>query len=289
MRTTDSPSRTDAGGARVVVVMGHRNRSGGGAGRGGEAELTPRLALAYRDALRSAGHEVHVLQEEDGDDDPTFTDGDLDDVARRVVAIVQNRSGDNWLLTDCHIDAGSRGGLAGIGPDSTGLTHTGGIDGAGDAMADNTRDFAFLRVLRDEWRRAGLPLRLTNVVEEGVMRETQTGVASNRGLRLTMMGWTKAIREQCIRVVVEHGDWALDNALILSPDFPPLAARCMVRAVEAIFGAPSAAVQRPPSGDGALPAAAPPSARANSAITSAAPSGGSESAFVTTSCSDPSR
>jgi len=95
---------------KFLIVAGHRNLDGGGSSH--EKERTPALARTHRDALKAAGFEVHYLQEEDGDGDPNFTNGDLDVVGNLARDIMAAKQG-NWVMIDCHYagDGGPKGHL----------------------------------------------------------------------------------------------------------------------------------------------------------------------------------
>lgn len=222
----------------IVIVAGHRSH--GDPGDPTEKSLTPTLAVAYVAALRAAGHEVHYVQQEDGDGDLDDTAGGLDTVGGKTRELCERHGA--TVMLDLHFEGGGAGGVFAIVPDAAGLTSAIAGDFSRDLWADNPRDRALAQAISRRISEAtGIPIRRTWVREPGVMSETQTGVAGRYGARLAMFAYTAPLQEQTVRLVVEHGalDTQPDRSIILRQDFAGRAAAAAVLAVADVFGAPS--------------------------------------------------
>jgi hypothetical protein len=213
---------------KFLVVAGHRNTDRGGSNH--EFERTPALARAHRDALRAAGFDVLYLQEDDGDGDPNFTDGDLQDVGRLARDIMEAQAG-SWVMIDCHYagDGGPRGVFA-IYPMSDGLAAGIGGDHSADAQGNNPLDEEFGRLAAHHIAQTtGLQARTTGGAEDGLMPEDHTGVGLE-GFRLAMFAWTVSLQPRAIRLVIEHGDSDFDADIIEHEDFTEQAAKGLAAA-----------------------------------------------------------
>lgn len=199
----------------VLLVSGHRNRSGGNPD---ETARTDDLALAYAAALDSAGIRNDWLQEIDGDLDPDYTEGDLGSVAIKARQWIEQQrgSGDMPVMLDLHFEGGGAPGVFAIVPDAP-----------GDTLEANSLDVDLARrIASGIANRSLLTRRVSGVVEPGVMSERQTGVGAT-GARLGMFALTASTNRYAVRLVVEHGslDRTVDRAIIDSPGFYDWAAR----------------------------------------------------------------
>ena len=122
---------------KVLLVMGHRNTRGDETF--GELERTPLVVNAAARELKRAGHEVHVLQQEDGiDGDPNFTHADLSFVAQHAATLIRRHGIE--VMIDAHFQ-GSPNPTSGcfcIFPDAP-----------GDSKAMNVLDVNFSRPLSE--------------------------------------------------------------------------------------------------------------------------------------------
>src|SRR5690606_2899501 len=84
----------------------------------------------------------------------------------------------------------------------------------------------------------GLPLR--DVAAPGLKSEQSTGVAGEWNARLAMFAYTMAVREHCVRLVIEHGNLsnAKDKAIIDAPGFYDKAAAGAVRGIAQYMDSP---------------------------------------------------
>lgn len=231
----------------IIIASGHRSH--GDPGDPTEKSLTPALAVEYIKQLRAAGYEVHHVQTEDGDADPDDTVGSLDTVGRVTRALCQRYNADAML--DLHYEGGGAGGVFAIVPDTGGYLGTAIANGApaDDVWANNAGDVALARAIaKGIAAHTGLAIRTGWVKEPGVMSETQTGVAGQYKARLAMFAYTAAVRQTCIRLVVEHGalDKAADRAIIFTGTFTQRAAAGAVAAIKSILPVTGSPVPQPP-------------------------------------------
>ena len=217
---------------KVLLVMGHNNTTHDGTI--GEEERTPRIVAAAARELRNAGHEVHILQEEDGDGDPKFTHASLAFVGQQCAQLIKQHGID--VMIDCHFQ-GSPNPVSGcfcIFPDGNGLNPPPPVD---DGKAANQQAVAFAARLSEELSRATgirrLPLSEPGFL--GGMSERQTGVGLG-GSRLGMFRLTVP-PPRMVRVVMEHGDTQADGAIINSAGFYDRVGSAYVRAVDAFWPA----------------------------------------------------
>lgn len=223
--------------AKIVVNYGHRDQTGGGAP--GEAQETPVLGNAIRNALQAAGHAVWVVQEQDKDGDANFLADNLDGVWK-VTRQLDADHGPLDLFLDIHQegDAANVPGLFAIVPDANGLRwYYDGTYQTGDTRADNPLDLSFCRAVA-KWcgKIPNVGIRTSGVIEDGVMSETQTGVAEG-GWRLAVFGGTYSLRDHMARCVIECGD--VMDAGVHAPGFENVVAKGVLAAVNEVFPLPA--------------------------------------------------
>jgi hypothetical protein len=220
--------------ANVLLVMGHRSANDEGDPE--ERRRTIFIVQAAERELRRAGHTVHVLQREDDDADDTFThhpDG-LTFVASRAADLIRRHN--IQVMIDCHFQGSPTptSGCFCIFPDGATLNPP----APEDSKAANPLDVKFAAKLAEEVsRQTTIPrLRLEEPGFLGGMSETQTGIArSAKRWRLGMFNLTRSVREQCVRVVMEHGDIIADLPVIDGPGYYDRVATAYVRAVNAFW------------------------------------------------------
>lgn len=221
----------------VLVNAGHRFTVG--EGESYERLLTFAMAVAYRDAMRTAGLVCDWLQEVDGDALPTFTQGTRHDGWRQGVQWIANHPG-MVVILDLHFQEGGDRGLFAIIPNRGTLRNGDDVvaqPGQYDHWQYNTLDRQLGREVVNRISTAtGLPQCTSNVRETGLMGEEQTGVGSS-GYRLATFAWTSPFYDRAIRLVIEHGalDFASDRAIIEQPGFDQDCARAAAQAVNAVF------------------------------------------------------
>lgn len=215
---------------KVLLVMGHRNTSGGDAE---EARRTPFIVDAAARELRRAGHTVHILQQEDDDGDPENTHADLAFVANRCTELIRRHG--IQVMIDAHFQGSGNptSGCFCIFPDGNNLSPQPPVD---DSKAANRLDVEFSAKLAEEVaRQTGIPrLHLSEPGFVGGMSEQQTGVGGD-GFRLGMFHLTVPVKQQCVRVIMEHGDIRADSGVINSPGFFDRVATAYVRAINAFW------------------------------------------------------
>ena len=185
----------------IILAAGHRNTSGGNEE---EASWTPALLAAYEAAFTSAGYTVFPIQENDGDSNPTYTNGSLDVVTKIGANRMDSWAGDGVYL-DLHYEGSPAPGVFCIVPDGVGLSSVVATPDA-DSFAGNPLDVALAKTIAGNISAVtGLQLRTSGVVVPGVMSEKQTGVGID-GYRLATMAYTARVRDRLVRLVVEHGN-----------------------------------------------------------------------------------
>lgn len=217
---------------RIVVTQGHRHSGGGNPP---EAARTPAIANAITAALRSAGHTVILLQNDDGSADDWF-DGSLDAVARRVMTL--HRESPLDLMLDIHLEAdpANTPGVFAIVPDGDGLRTLTPYTGT-DSAASNSRDRALAAAIAGHVARTtGLALRTRGVIAPGVMSERQTHVGGDLGWRLAMFAYTAPARDRMARLVLECGNIGADRAIINGPGFAAQVAAGVAAGIAAVDG-----------------------------------------------------
>lgn len=228
---SDSVSFDHQSQIRVFLTAGHRNRTGGGAP--GEAQLTPTYAQAYADALTRAGFVVEYIQALDEDDDDSFFDGTLEDVALEVLKRANSHVGNRMVMLDLHMEAKhSEPGVFTIVPDDP--TVPTGQDGAEeDTWDNNPRAVELGHALSQAIaERTGLHQRVCR--ELGVMSERDTAVGRT-GRRLTMFRVTAPVRRRLIRLLIEHGSIAKDAPILYAPETPKGCAESVAMSIQRFF------------------------------------------------------
>jgi hypothetical protein len=219
--------------ANVLLVMGHRKNN-----RGNEEELrrTPLVVEAAERALRRAGHSVHVLQREDADSDPDWTDASLRYVGERCAKLIRQHNIN--VMIDAHFQGSSNPvpGCFCLFPDGDGLQRVLDYKGS-DSKASNPLDVAVAsRLAKEISSLTGIrQLPLQEPGGLGAMSERQSNVAITERWRLGMFDLTSGVRKQCVRLIMEHGDITADSAVIDAPGFHDKVARAYVRTVNAFW------------------------------------------------------
>jgi len=219
--------------AKIVINYGHNDTTGGGAP--GEQAETPHIGDTIRNSLVAAGHTVYVVQEQDKDGDANFLSDPLDGVWK-VTRQLDADHGPLDAFIDVHPedDFANLAGFFCIVPDANGLFWYATRAGQpGDTLADNPRNLQFCRALSKYCGAIpGVGRRTNNVIEDGVMSETQTSVAES-GWRLAVFGGTYTLRDHLCRTVIECGNGGH------TPDFERRIAAGVLQAVNEIFPIPA--------------------------------------------------
>lgn len=182
---------------RYIISAGHRNTDRGGAHR--EIDWTYPISVKLKDAIHRRGGKAWIIQEEDGDNDPSFSIGrGLQNVARLCVDLDRAVGGTDAYIS-MHYEGVSNTAVRGffaIFPDSP--------QGGVDVRANNTLDYRLAQVLAKHVEKTGMPKRTGWVVEPGVMSERQTGVGG-QGYRLGEFVGTLGFRDRVPRLILEAG------------------------------------------------------------------------------------
>ena len=214
---------------RYILSAGHRNTNKGGARE--EITWTYPSCKAIKAAIEARGGRAWIIQEEDGDDDPTFfKNGGLQQAAKHCVNIA-SRHGPFDAYISSHYNGGRAPGFHSIHPDARS-----GVD----TKANNPKDVDLCRAIRDR-------VKATNTVgvlgwtsdSPGVMSEKETGVGS-QGHRLGEMVGTQGFRDSTARVIIEAGsiDVARERAFINDKHWVRnVYAEAVVDALADVFGA----------------------------------------------------
>jgi hypothetical protein len=155
-------------------------------------------------------------------------------VANRSAELIRRHN--IQVMIDCHFQ-GSPNPTSGcfcIFPDGANLNPP----APDDSKAANQLDVQFAAKLAEEVSRlTNIPrLRISEPGFLGGMSETQSGIASPPNFwRLGMFNLTRSVREQCVRVIMEHGDLLADRPVIESPGFYDRVATAYVRAINAFW------------------------------------------------------
>lgn len=215
---------------RYILSAGHRNTDRGGAYR--EIEWTYPQCVLIRDEIERRGGKAWIIQEEDGDADPTFCVGrGLQNAARLCVDLANVVGGVDAYLS-IHYEGVSNTnvrGAFGIFPDA--------FSGA-DVGANNPLDKQMIRnIVTRMASQAGMPKRTGWVVEPGLMSEQQTGVGGD-GFRLGEFVGTIGFRETTARTVFEFGAITnpSDAAMLWNDAWRKQAAAAFVDGLEDTFG-----------------------------------------------------
>ena len=180
---------------RYIISSGHRNTDRGGAHR--EAEWTYPISVKLKNAIHRRGGKAWIIQEEDGDSDPSFCVGRGLQNAARLCVDLANAVGGVDAYISMHYEGGPAGGFFGIFPDARS-----GVD----IGSNNTMDRRLCRIFAKHVEKTGMPKRLAGVVEPGVMSERQTGVGG-QGWRLGEFVGTLGFRTTTARVILEAGNY----------------------------------------------------------------------------------
>ena len=213
---------------RFILSAGHRNTDGGGAHR--EIEWTYPISVKLKQAIQRRGGKAWIIQEEDGDSDPTFCIGrGLQNAARLCVDLANNVGGVDAYIS-MHYEGGPARGFFGIFPDGT-------WSGVSDTRADNPLDERLCEVLAHHVEKTGMPKRTVGVVKPGVMSELQTGVGA-QGYRLGEFVGTLGFRDKTARVILEGGNYVseADRAMLWDAAWQDQYAEAIVDGLEEVFG-----------------------------------------------------
>lgn len=220
---------TDMATHRFIVSYGHRNTDRGGAHR--EIEWTPIMGKKLQEAINRRGGRAWVIQEEDGDTDPTFSHGrGLQNVARLCVDLANAVGGVDAYIS-CHYEGASAGarGFFGIFPDARS-----GVD----VKANNPLDVRLCETLGRHVATTGMPLRKLAHPVAGVMSERETGVGL-QGYRLGEFVGTLGFRDRTARVIIEAGNYVnpADRAMLWDMQWVDRYCDALVDGLEEVFGA----------------------------------------------------
>lgn len=176
---------------RYILSAGHRNTNGGGAYR--EIDWTYPSVVAIRNEIVKRGGQAWIVQEEDGDGDPTFyRNGGLQQAASRCVELAK-KFGPFDAYISSHYD--SSPGFHAIFPDSP--------SGGTDIKANNPLDVRLCRAMRDRVKATKtVPMKSWTADSPGVMSERETGVGA-KGYRLGEFYGTLGFRLTTARVIIE--------------------------------------------------------------------------------------
>lgn len=216
---------------RYILSAGHHNTDRGGAER--EFSWTYDQCVIIRDAIVRRGGQAWIIQEEDGDRDPTDSIGrGLQNVARLCVDLAKAVGGVDAYISVHYegVDNTAIRGFFGIFPDDpTGASN--------DVRANNPLDYRLCQVLATHVAKTGMPKRTGWVVEPGVMSERQTSVGG-KGYRLGEFAGTVGFRDTTARVIIEGGAYTnpTDRALLWNAEWRRQYAEALVDGLEEVFG-----------------------------------------------------
>lgn len=215
---------------QFVLSAGHRNVNGGGADR--EIEWTYPQCVLIRDEIKRRGGKAWIIQEEDGDNDRSFSVGrGLQNVAALCVDLAKVVGGVDAYISVHYEGVGDASvrGFFGIFPDSP----VGGVD----IRANNPADYRLCQVLANHVTKTGMPKRTGWVVEPGVMSERQTGVGG-QGFRLGEFVGTFGFRDTTARVIIEAGAYTnpTDRAMLWDDAWRRKYASALVDGLEEMYG-----------------------------------------------------
>lgn len=223
---------------RFILSAGHRNEDRGGAKS--EINWTYPSCLAIKDAIEQRGGRAWIIQEEDGDTDPTFCHGrGLQNAAWLCTELAKTVGGVDAYISS-HYNGGASPGFHAIFPDARS-----GVDVKGN----NSLDVTLCRTIRDK-------VKATNTVKmlawtrdsPGVMSEQETGVGA-QGYRLGEFVGTLPFRDTTARVITEASsiDVASEAKYITDPVWVrDVYAEAIVDALESVFGVFRAEAPTPP-------------------------------------------
>jgi hypothetical protein len=216
---------------RYILSAGHHNTQRGGAS--GEFEWTYPSCKALKAAIEARGGQAWIIQEEDGDSDPTmFTNGGRQAAAAACVDLASEHGPFDAYISS-HYNGGRSPGFHAIHPDGWHEP---------DRKKDNPKDVQLCRAIRDR-------VKATNTVgliswtadSPGVMSERESGAVDHtEPKRLGEMVGTFGFRNTTARVIIEAGsiDVARERAFINDKNWVRnVYAEAVVDALEDVFGA----------------------------------------------------
>jgi hypothetical protein len=220
---------------RFILSAGHRNLNRGGAYR--EIDWTYPSVKAIKAAIEKRGGLAWIVQEEDGDKDPSFfLNGGLQQAAAKCVELAKVH-GPFKAYISSHYD--SSPGFHAIFPDSP----SGGVD----VKANNPLDVRLCFAIRDAVKTTGtVPMKSWPAAGPGVMSERETRVGAD-GYRLGEFYGTVGFRQETARVILEAS--GTGDPYIWKPGWvETVYAEAVVNGLEAVFGKFREAVPEPPPG-----------------------------------------
>lgn len=211
---------------RYIISSGHRNTDRGGAHR--EIDWTYPISVKLKNAIHRRGGKAWIIQEEDGDNDPSFSVGRGLQNAARLCVDLANVVGGADAYISMHYGGEPHRGFFGIYPDAR--------SGA-DVGANNPLDRRLCRVVANHVTKTGMPKRTGGVVEPGVMSEKQTGVGA-QGWRLGEFVGTLGFRDKTARVILEGGNYntPADREMLWSSAWQDKYVEAIVDGLEEVFG-----------------------------------------------------
>lgn len=215
---------------RYIISAGHRNADRGGAHR--EIDWTYPISVKLKDAIHRRGGKAWIIQEEDGDNDPSFSIGrGLQNVARLCVDLDRAVGGTDAYISMHYEGVGNTSvrGFFAIFPDSP--------QGGVDVRANNALDYRLAQVIARHVEKTGMPKRTGWVVEPGVMSERQSGVGG-QGYRLGEFVGTLGFRDRVPRLILEAGAITnpQDAKLLWNEAWQNKYVEAIVDGLEATFG-----------------------------------------------------
>src|SRR5690606_14858832 len=213
---------------RFILNAGHRNTDGGGAWKGPESAWTYPICVKLKAAIERRGGKAWIVQQEDGDNDPSFSVGRGLQNAAYLAADLAKRLGGVDAYLSMHYGAEPVNGFFAIFPDATGLSPSSSVDVRGN----NTLDIRLARVMAQHVAKTGMPIR-----GDGTMSETRSGVGID-GYRLGELYGTRSIQPTTARLIVEAGNSLAPNeyALMWSASWQDKYCEAIVDALEEVFG-----------------------------------------------------
>lgn len=208
---------------RYILSAGHRNEDRGGAKR--EIEWTYPICVKLKKAIERRGGKAWIIQEHDGDNDPSFSHGrGLQNVARLCVDLAKQVGGADAYISMHYEGAAHRiRGFFGIYPDAwSGV----------DVAANNPLDIKLIKNIAANVAKTGMPIR-----NGGLMSERSTGVGA-QGYRLGEFVGTLGFRDTTARVILEAGqaEHPDDYAMLWSSGWQDKYVEAIVDGLEATFG-----------------------------------------------------
>lgn len=224
---------------RIILAAGHRNTDRGGAWKGPESAWTYPICKAVEKEYERRGGQALVMQEFDGDNDPSDSNRlGLQGVAYLAADKATKLGGVDAVLF-MHYGAEPLNGFFAIYPDSTNLSP----NSTTDVRGNNTLDIRLARTMAAHVKKTGMPIR-----GDGTMSETRSGVGI-AGWRLGELHGTRALQPTTPRLVMEAGN-SLDPeeyALMWDTAWQAKYASAVVDALEEIFGPLGNATVTPPA------------------------------------------